>query len=504
VDLSTLLNRLRGEAASMDSKLVSSNDCIKEHLASIAELEARVTLLKDQRIKIRQLHDHVESFRIPSSIPSEILGEIFIACLPQYPRPIITEAPLLFCRICTTWRQIALNTPQLWEFITLSQTKDVVKLPQVAEKWFLLAGVLPLSLRFDIRGQSELLSHQSLSRSSSNEVWGRLSNLELNITNSHSIRTILRSTQPVLHFSKIERVEVRTNYPLYADVMSPETFPNLRKLIVSYNHPGFHQLDIMPFYRLTHLCLSGLWLSAQSWSSIIRRCVALQHGLFEMVTAMDTTHVAREETTLKHLLTLKIVLHTFGYPRMMDNLHFPSLRSLSIGCVERPGVWNSKCLSPIKSSQLRSLVLYRLKIPIKDLLDILRTTALLDSLVIDLPIRTSKFFEEITIRQQHPSDIVMPMLSRLTIFHAPFLGKARTVHTFDAVCFVDMVKSRWNVGNTAPINRRRLSMVSVHTKASDTQVERTQRMLRRLIQEGLVLKIGVSAHGLRVSTDVSW
>jgi hypothetical protein len=111
VGLSSLVNSLRREATSLDSKLVLANERIKEHLASVAELETRAKVLQDQRIKVGQLHDHVDSssFRIPSSIPSEILGEIFIACLPQHPRPVITEAPLLLCRICTIWRQIALD-----------------------------------------------------------------------------------------------------------------------------------------------------------------------------------------------------------------------------------------------------------------------------------------------------------------------------------------------------------------------------------------------------------
>jgi len=466
-------------------------------------LEARAKDLEEQRIKIQQLHDRIDSssFRVPGIIPSEILGEIFIACLPQYPRPIITEAPLLLCRICTSWRRIALNTPQLWTFITLSQTKEVLKLPQVAEKWFSLAGVLPLSLRFNAGPQPELSLHPGFSRSLPfNGVWSRLSNLELSAVQSHSIRTILRNIRPLLDFSKIERVAVRTDYPLYTDAMSPETFPNIRKLIVSYKHPVVHRFDVLPFPKLTHLCLSGLWLSAQSWSTIIRRCVALQHGLFVIATAMDSPHVAGSETTLEHLLTLKIVLHTFGYPRMMDNLHFPSLRSLSIGCVERPGVWNPKCLSPIKLNQLRSLVLYRLKIPIKDLLNLLRATTLLESLVIDLPIRTSNFFEEITVKQQ--PDITVPMLTRLTVFHSPFLGKS--VNAFDVVCFVNMVRSRWNVGSASESVNRRLSMVSVRPKVSEIQAERTRRLLGRLLQEGLVLNIGVSPLGLRVSTDVSW
>jgi len=227
----------------------------------------------------------------------------------------------------------------------------------------------------------------------------------------------------------------------------------------------------------------------------------LKHGLFVIATSMATPQFASSPTTLENLLTLKIVLHTSGSSRMMDNLHFPSLRSFSIGCVEGPGVWSSKYLSPFKIGQLRSLVLYRLNISTKHLLSLLRSTTCLESLVIDLPIRTSKLFKGITIEQQ-TSSIVLPMLSRLTVFHSPFHGEA--VNTFYPLCFVDMVRSRWSAENATSIDGRRLSMVTLRPKVFDDQVERTRRFLGRLLQEGLILKIGVSPNGLRVGSEASW
>jgi hypothetical protein len=49
-------------------------------------------------------------------LPVELLGEIFIRCLPDIyfflPRP--TIAPMLLCQICGYWRRVALATPKLW------------------------------------------------------------------------------------------------------------------------------------------------------------------------------------------------------------------------------------------------------------------------------------------------------------------------------------------------------------------------------------------------------
>ncbi|KAJ6610649.1 hypothetical protein B0H10DRAFT_1648235, partial [Mycena sp. CBHHK59/15] len=50
------------------------------------------------------------------SLPTEITMEIFRRCIHpgSAPRPSPAKAPLLLAQICRQWRQIALNTPDLW------------------------------------------------------------------------------------------------------------------------------------------------------------------------------------------------------------------------------------------------------------------------------------------------------------------------------------------------------------------------------------------------------
>jgi hypothetical protein len=117
------------------------------------------------------------------------------------------------------------------------------------------------SLRFDLRGQSE--THRYSRAFPTHDVWSRLSSLELQTTHNHSAQAILRIARPILDFSVLERVVIRTDFPLNTGAMSPEVFPNLRKLIISYNHPPVQRSNVIPFTTLTHLCISGMWLSAQ-------------------------------------------------------------------------------------------------------------------------------------------------------------------------------------------------------------------------------------------------
>ncbi|KAJ6589390.1 hypothetical protein B0H19DRAFT_1103750 [Mycena capillaripes] len=56
------------------------------------------------------------------TLPPEIVGEIFENFLPNYPEQpphVGIFSPLMLCRICTTWRQIALSTPALWRAIRI-------------------------------------------------------------------------------------------------------------------------------------------------------------------------------------------------------------------------------------------------------------------------------------------------------------------------------------------------------------------------------------------------
>ncbi|KAJ7164309.1 hypothetical protein C8R46DRAFT_310674 [Mycena filopes] len=56
------------------------------------------------------------------TLPPEIIAEIFANFLPPYPeRPPLAGlfSPLMLCRICRYWRQVAITTPTLWRAIQI-------------------------------------------------------------------------------------------------------------------------------------------------------------------------------------------------------------------------------------------------------------------------------------------------------------------------------------------------------------------------------------------------
>ncbi|KDR79976.1 hypothetical protein GALMADRAFT_62217, partial [Galerina marginata CBS 339.88] len=55
------------------------------------------------------------------NIPSEIIIDIFLLCLPDEPfhRPHPQTAPILLTHVCSSWREFASRLPELWTSISL-------------------------------------------------------------------------------------------------------------------------------------------------------------------------------------------------------------------------------------------------------------------------------------------------------------------------------------------------------------------------------------------------
>ncbi|KIK61790.1 hypothetical protein GYMLUDRAFT_42838 [Collybiopsis luxurians FD-317 M1] len=120
-------SRLESEARRIQDLLEASKGYIEAHQALISP--------------IRQL-------------PSEILGEIFVWCLPmdlKYSVRSLKQAPLIFTSICRAWRSIALSTPRLWSslhiYLPPHLTSDVFSQRKAGiSLWLQRSRTLPLSI----------------------------------------------------------------------------------------------------------------------------------------------------------------------------------------------------------------------------------------------------------------------------------------------------------------------------------------------------------------------
>lgn len=116
------------------------------------------------------LHAHRAVLSPLHRVPVEILAQIFTLCLPPFPsRPSVNDAPLLFERICTRWRDVARSTRILWTSITLDLVPEATEFEvAIARDWPSRAGHYPLSIALGTQAQlrGELASRRGFSYSS--------------------------------------------------------------------------------------------------------------------------------------------------------------------------------------------------------------------------------------------------------------------------------------------------------------------------------------------------
>lgn len=127
--------------------------------ASLARREEEMTRLdtKIARLKYKLVSLAKEQKLIKETYPPinklspEVLQEIFILCLPPWSHAVLTarEAPLLLCRVCHSWRQLAHATPRLWcsiHFPLRNDTETPVPSPDDINSWLSHSKSLPLSI----------------------------------------------------------------------------------------------------------------------------------------------------------------------------------------------------------------------------------------------------------------------------------------------------------------------------------------------------------------------
>ncbi|KAE9402265.1 hypothetical protein BT96DRAFT_778919, partial [Gymnopus androsaceus JB14] len=104
-------------------ELVRSKVLLSNSQLQLSQLESEVarvqSVLDDSSHRREIVKKYNESHRALMSpirrLPTEMLSEIFLRCLPvHYPVGDVSQAPLLLTFISREWRQTAIGTPSLW------------------------------------------------------------------------------------------------------------------------------------------------------------------------------------------------------------------------------------------------------------------------------------------------------------------------------------------------------------------------------------------------------
>ncbi|KAJ7766702.1 hypothetical protein B0H16DRAFT_370612 [Mycena metata] len=114
---------------------------------TLGRLSNRDTEFKTQNILVERNGLLAFGPFIPTPpLPPEILSEIFVHCLPEWPGPDLEEAPLLLCRVCRRFREVAVSTPRLWSSLWIDFDNYDHPCWNIPSLWLSRARSLPLSL----------------------------------------------------------------------------------------------------------------------------------------------------------------------------------------------------------------------------------------------------------------------------------------------------------------------------------------------------------------------
>lgn len=87
-------------------------------------------------------------------LPSDVLVRVFEYCLPEFPGPRTTEAPLLLCWVCSLWRSVAFEASQLWNVLYIYDGWRTSSAINLLPRWFNSAGNRPLDFHYHDRSYS--------------------------------------------------------------------------------------------------------------------------------------------------------------------------------------------------------------------------------------------------------------------------------------------------------------------------------------------------------------
>lgn len=134
-------------------------DNVTAELVSVESIMKRVISVHQQLLDKRNqivtsMEAHQGLISCIRRLPSELLGEIFLRCLPPKPHiePDAINAPLLLLAVCRRWRKVALGTPRLWCSLLVRSSHRIQRQGVFFyHHWLSRARACPLSLAVDTR-----------------------------------------------------------------------------------------------------------------------------------------------------------------------------------------------------------------------------------------------------------------------------------------------------------------------------------------------------------------
>jgi len=293
---------------------------------------------------------------VAQDLPQELLGEIFVQCLPRnsfdhfQPNPGLP--PMVLCHVCSSWRKAALGTPQLWTELSMRlgyvSHRSTSGFPpgrlNTLEFWSSHMGALLPSLHFQRERSCWFACREhlyELAPFTSFFQYPAISNAQ-SITLDAFSETDLLKISTLAGFNNIEYLAITgPDNREYSTLLKFPPYPSLRRLSIDFHtwriDPPSRFETAFSWVTITHLS-ANLRLGRQDWRATLHQCVNMTScsvvlHFLEELTDTNSTYQKAAITFHHNLRTFSVRADTVALSFVFDGFVFPSLLALRLSCL---------------------------------------------------------------------------------------------------------------------------------------------------------------------------
>ncbi|RDB30377.1 hypothetical protein Hypma_007058 [Hypsizygus marmoreus] len=383
------------------------------------------------------------SFLQINKFPPEILAQIFLFCLPSKPSGLSNRtAPINLIWVCGFWRDLAVNTPELWASLELARVRGCFPdVNALLGGWADLSRNRPMSLTYNFPSDHEAQSTVLLP--SLIPLAPRLRELNFTIRPDNYVPLLMalsRRGLPLLESLTLSGyITVGTSFfqgPQYMNLsscgslhtLSIESIPITPQSTYNVSNTWFATI-LVPWRQITCLRIIDSTLNATEVVEVLVMCDALEEC--ELLTGCARYNHTTQITTpivLPHLKRLTLRSDDIdtrnGVTYILNSLTLPALKTLSLSTEQIPS--NLFTPSLLSLHRREQFLLQELSLTgdfdIKGLIVLLREFSMLKHLALKLSNLSvyPRLFRFLATRTSEISPLPLPHLVSLDLLiHAP-------------------------------------------------------------------------------------